>query len=161
MKEIPLRKGMVALVDDEDFERLSRHRWSFHPLGYAVRQVTAAGKPRLIYMHRVVLQAPPGREVDHRNGDGLDNQRENLRLVARAQNSRNQRLRPHSSPFKGVSFDRESGRWRAAIMVDYRKIHLGSFDDEQEAALAYDQASRELHGEYGRPNFAGAASGPA
>src|SRR5207253_3852593 len=105
-----------------------------------------------------ILQAPPSQEVDHRNGDGLDNRRENLRLVAHAQNCRNQRLRPHSSRFKGVTFNRELGRWHAAIMVDYRRIHLGTFDSEEEAALAYDEASRELHGEYGRPNFTGAAT---
>jgi hypothetical protein len=157
VREIALSRGMIALVDDEDHSRLAAHKWSYHPLGYAVRQVTEGGRPRLLYMHREILQAPQSLEVDHRSGDGLDNQRENLRLARRAQNARNQRLRPHSSQFKGVSWARETGRWHAAIMVDYRRIYLGSYLTEEEAAVAYDLASRELHGEYGRRNFDPAA----
>src|SRR5262245_60134172 len=140
MHQIPLSQGMVALVDDEDFERLRHRVWSFHPLGYAVRQSAAGFRPRFVYMHREVLRAPPAWEVDHKNGDGLDNRRDNLRLVEHAQNCRNMRTRPHSSRFRGVSFNGKSGKWEAAIMADYRKFHLGSFDSEEEAALAYDDA---------------------
>ena len=102
-------------------------------------------------MHNVIAGAP---QVDHVNGDGLDNRRANLRPASTAQNARN-RSRPSTnrSGFKGVSWVRDRGHWRAGIKVDGRSLNLGSFADPVEAAKAYDEAARRLHGKFARPNF--------
>ena len=104
-------------------------------------------------MHRVILGLPTGdpRHVDHANGDGLDNRRVNLRLASMTENARNQRVRLHSSQYKGVSAFRRTHRWTAAI-------HLGYFLTERAAAEAYDDAARRLFGEFARCNFPAVAA---
>jgi hypothetical protein len=105
-------------------------------------------------MHREIMQAPPGKVVDHINGNRLDNRKCNLRLCTRRQNLRNAAKRPGcQSQFKGVSFDRRHNRWFATIWFEGRSISLGSFLDEVEGARAYDRAALELFGEYAWLNF--------
>lgn len=154
MKEIPLTKGCVAIVDDADYETLAAHRWlACNRRGVPVYAGRDVGGRRLL-MHRVILAAPSGFEVDHINGDGFDNRRQNLRLATRSQNARNiGSRRGASSQYVGVSYDRRSGRWASQISVNYKNHHLGYFDNEREAALAYDRAARAMHGAFARPNF--------
>jgi len=103
-------------------------------------------------MHRLIMDAPDGTDVDHRNMDRVDNRRSNLRLATRAENLRNQGLsRNNTSGFKGVS--RLDGKWRAEIRVKWKLIYLGLFDDKVEAARAYDTAAKEHFGEFARLNF--------
>jgi len=107
-------------------------------------------------MHRVILgAADPAVKVDHRDGDGLNNRRSNLRKSTNAENIRNQA--PHrdkkTSKLKGVCFYPKTGRYRAQIMADYRKVNLGSYATAEIAARVYDAAARELHGEFARVNF--------
>jgi len=152
-KFIPLIRGGFAIVDGDDYEKLAKYRWYCEHEGntsYAVR--TKNGKR--IYMHRQILDAPKGKVVDHKDGNGLKNRKSNLRLCTRAQNMRNRRpwLRC-SSKYKGVSWDTCGNHWRARITFNGKKIHIGHFDDEVEAARAYDRKAWELFGEYAYLNF--------
>lgn len=142
----------VALVDDEDYELVSRYRWMVHhPISvnsprrsgpYA--RATSAGRP----MMHVLLCGRNG--IDHQNGNGLDNRRKNLRPCSGAENSRNRRSWGRSK-YLGVHLDR--GRWRAVIEHDGRRQHLGMFANEADAARAYDKAAAGLFGEFARLNF--------
>lgn len=105
-------------------------------------------------MHRFILDAPTGLEVDHIDKDGLNNQRDNLRIASRIQNSWNNG--PNSknkSGFKGVSFRKETKKWVAHIIVNGKQIYLGGFDNKVDAAKAHDKAARELEGEFAYLNF--------
>jgi|SRR5690606_5995401 len=153
-KEIPLTQGKVAIVDDEDFEWLSRYRWAYNKrLGYAQRSIRKDGKLASLAMHRAIMQPPPGMQVDHINGDRLDNRRCNLRIVTNQQNSFNRQPQKATSQYKGVGWYKPYQKWRAKIKINGKTKHLGYFDDEKEAALAYDRAARELFGEYAKTNF--------
>jgi len=105
-------------------------------------------------MHRIIMDAEKGEEIDHRDGNGLNNQRCNLRLCTHRQNLMNRR-KTHkrcSSKFRGVSWEKRSGKWCAQIMIHYRHIHLGYFDDEVLAALAYNEAATKHFGEFAHLN---------
>jgi len=155
---------MFALVDEADFADVSRWNWcairSRSKAGglyswYAIRgraPSDAGGKKAPVSLHRYLLGEPP-EEVDHCNRDGLDNRRENLRKATTQQNMMNSPSRRGSSKFKGVSWWVRDRNWRASIRSDYKTIHLGRFTTEEDAALAYDEAARRLHGEFARVNF--------
>lgn len=158
MKTIPLTQGRVALVDDEDFEMLSHWKWYFSG-GYArsdngCRRSRGRGR-RHVGMHHLLMLAGPGEQIDHRNGNGLDNQRGNLRLCSPQQNQANARIRvDNTSGFKGVRWNRSRpSKWRAVIRRNGAPCHLGYFTDPIDAARAYDTAARELFGEFARVNF--------
>lgn len=153
---IPLTKGMVALVDSEDVHRVGDRNWSAsRPPGsvtfYATRCLRTQSGHFAEPLHRVVMDAPDDMEVDHINGDTLDNRRCNLRLATRAENSCNRRIsRNNTSGYKGVSFDKKRGVWVAYITVARRRRHLGSFPAAELAHEAYCKAALELHGEFAR-----------
>lgn len=157
MKEFVLPSGHVVLVDDRDLERVLLRKWHLHRDRrhlYAVHRPCFGGRAvgRLL-MHRFILNAPAHLVVDHMNGNGLDNRRENIRLCSRNENARNRVGVPNGLP-KGVKRAR-SGRFRA----DITHIYLGTFNTEVEAALAYDTAAKQFFGEFARLNFPdGAAS---
>lgn len=153
MKELRLDALHVAIADDADFEMLSHWKWTWEGR-YAIRRETRGGRPRVCYMHRMILLPEDGQQVDHVNGNKLDNRRCNLRLASKSENQANSAPRSEtSSPFKGVS--RVSGRecWRAYICSAGSYIHLGHFASENDAARAYDDAARRLFGEFARTNF--------
>lgn len=159
MKLIPLTKNKTAKIDDVDFERVSRWKWSYCPNrgGYAVRNETyAPGKHRFLPLARFILNAPAGKFVDHISGDTLDNRRSNLRLVTHAQNQMNQKRRSdNTSGYKGVQFSKQKKKW---IAVAWKSGHLyygGAFADKIEAAKAYDRLASRLFGEFARLNFPG------
>ena len=156
MKEIPLTRGKVALVDDEDFEQLFQFQWYADLIRgrwYVMRIAGLRGRKRRIYMHRDILGIPLGVEVDHKDGNGLNNQRYNLRPATHAQNLQN-RGKPSSntSGYKGVSWFKRDGKWRACIGVDGRVIHLGYYDTAEEAARAYNEAAPKYHGKFAKLN---------
>lgn len=153
---IPLTQGLYALVDGENFERLSMHKWSAHKsynTYYAVRAIKRKGKQKLIRMHREILQLLEDVQTDHRNGCGLDNRRINLRPTTNQQNQWNRRPQYKTSKYKGVFLRKENGKWRAKIQFRGKGIHLGCFDNEIDAARTYDKAAKELFGEFARTNF--------
>lgn len=153
MKLIPLSRGLSAKVDDADFEEVCRHKWYASTTGYAVRNALVDGRVTTVKMHRILTSAQPGLEVDHIDGDRLNNQRANLRPANRTENLRNSMKRGRTSRFKGVYWLTANGRWRAKIKADGRYVHLGLFDHEESAARAYDDAARTYFGEFARTNF--------
>mgnify|MGYP001616055250 FL=1 len=153
-KRIPLSRGKYATVDQSDYVWLSQWKWSYLSKGYAVRMDYSAVPRRLIYMHRQIMDAPEGVEVDHINRKKLDNQRANLRLATRSENARNQNKQKRTlSMFKGVYWRDHANRWQCCIYVHRKQIHLGYFDNEEEAARAYDTAARLHFGEFAKTNF--------
>lgn len=150
MKTIELTQGFVALVDDDDFQRVNEYKWYIKRdrrknTGYAVM----ADGTR---MHRFILDLRSGLPlVDHKDLNGLNNQRYNLRVCTPAQNRSNTKKTHGSSLYKGVSLD--GSRWVAYIKVNQKTKYLGTFEDEVAAALAYDVAAREHFGEFSRCNF--------
>jgi hypothetical protein len=152
--KIMLTRAMFAIVDAEDFKTLSRFRWCVLAARdgtrfYAVRR----HRNRFIFMHRVIANAPDGIDVDHINGNRLDNRRCNLRLCTRSENLRNRGSRHGSSQFKGVYRNKRDQIWQAYITVNKKRLHLGCFGDEFAAAAAYDAAARKHFGDFARLNF--------
>lgn len=159
MKTIRLSDGRLTMVDDEDFERLSKHPWCVGANRYAMRYTRKrdVGERRLVYMHRDVmrsaLETNPKLEIDHIDGNPLNNQKSNLRVCTRGQNSCNQGLSvKNQSGFKGVTWIKPDGNWRARIKINRKFITLGRFSTAKEAAMAYNEASKIYHGEFGRLN---------
>jgi hypothetical protein len=158
MKEIKLTQGKVALVDDEDFDYLNQWKWYFDRFehsGYAGRNNSTF--PYRVKIHHVIADRHgwirDGRQIDHIDGNGLNNCSSNLRIVTLAQNQYNQKLsKNNKSGFKGVYWDREFGKWRANIRFNGKLKHLGRFDDPIEAAKAYNDAALEYFGEFARLN---------
>jgi hypothetical protein len=164
---ISLTQGKEAIIDDTDAD-LAGLKWCAANEGnenfYAVRSVKANNRKRNIGIHRVILARKLGRDlldseqVDHINLDPLDNRRENLRLAnSQQQNQHQRKMKVNSrgdiptSKYKGVH--RNAGKWRAMIRFGGKKRHLGFFDTEFDAARAYDEQAREIHGEFAILNF--------
>jgi len=172
-KEINLTKGYVAIVDDEDYEELSKYSWHInlnkrnsrdYPLAMTALRRIIDGYSwwRQETMHRIIMDAPPGVYVDHINGNSLDNRRENLRICSHSENVRNSkkmqfmRGKPTTSRFKGVSKKKakkyDNNPWTSTICYNNKSTFLGYFKTEEDAARAYDAAAVELHGEFARTN---------
>lgn len=156
---IPLSKGGFTLISVSDFERVTAHSWRLHrkEAGKSTAYVSRDEGGHTIKLHTHLMGAQPeGMVIDHINGDGLDNRRENLRVCTHAQNSRNSKKHgapgQASSPFKGVTRDESREKWTAKISVDGKTMNLGRFDSETAAALAYDEAAKTFYGEFARLN---------
>lgn len=157
--EVPLSQGKVALIDAADAERVLAFKWSAmcphpgrkRPIWYAMRHDYSTSPPTGIYLHRFILGAGPGIEVDHVNRDGLDCRRSNLRRATRAQNAQNTRRTGWQSEFRGLGTSRN--RWYAVLEAEGERYRSRVFDSEVEAAKAYDVLSRAFHGEFGIRNF--------
>ena len=152
-KQIPLTQGKVALVSDHRFEYLNQWKWTASKTQgkrYAVN--SSKGK-----MHRLITGAPVGMDVDHVDGDGLNNQDENLRVCTHAENGYNRRklASNNTTGYKGVSIFRDGKfvRYQAKIRVASKLLHLGLFTTAEAAARAYDQAAREHFGDFAALNF--------
>lgn len=151
-KEVLTVDGKVVLVDEQDYETVKRYQWVAKPEGSRFYAVTK--RPPLTRMHRMIMKAKPGQIVDHINGNGLDNRRENLRFCTGQQNSCNKKKMPfNKTGFKGVYWDKLKNKFAAQIGVQNKIKHLGYFDCPFKAARAYDAAAKELHGEFANLNF--------
>jgi AP2 domain-containing protein len=162
MKSIQLNKNRVALVDDEDFGRVNAHKWHVETMhsgiSYASTNIRLQSKPykaKKIRMHRLIMNAPDGVEVDHWNGEGLDNQRGNLRLATGPQNQQNRtRLaQTNTSGYRGVTFHKRAQKWQASIKQNHKQHYLGVFETAESAARAYDAAARRMYGASARLHF--------
>jgi hypothetical protein len=153
MKEISLGNGKVAIIDDDDYEKLTKFKWNWTALNNR-SGFYARGD---VMMHNVIMDTPDGLGVDHINGNGLDNRKENLRICTSSQNHANRRRPqnaiPASSRFRGVHLRKDHKKWSAQITHQNKVYWLGYFDDEEEAARAYDAKAKELFGVYARLNF--------
>jgi hypothetical protein len=157
---IPLTKNQNAIVDADDYEWLNQFNWcAYHTRNkwYAVRRQAKMTIP----MHREILNNCQG-EIDHKDGNGLNNTKSNLRICTHAQNQANQRLQ-RGRIFKGICYTpitrcgkyvgRRTKPWLAVIKLNQKQKHLGYFATQEEAARAYDKAAKELFGEFARTNF--------
>jgi len=153
VRYIPLTQGKFAIVDAEDYDWLSQYKWCAakdRKTYYAQR----CKNGKIVRMHREIMRAPKGEICDHRNHNGLNNRKSNLRLCTNAQNQYNKRPKNGcSSRYKGVVLRKDCKRWRAKIGFEGKRIHLGYFDDEMAAAMAYDDKAIELFGEFAWLNF--------
>lgn len=157
VREIPLTQGKVALVDDEDYDRVAQHKWYAQRdrrNWYAARHIGPFGQRRCLQLHTFILGITDGTWVDHIDADGLNCQKTNLRPTDRCLNAANSRKRvTNMSGYKGVGLLKSSGRYQAQITSNGKNIRLGIFTDPAEAAHAYDDAARRIFGEYARLNF--------
>lgn len=143
---------MFALVDNEDFEELNAHKWSVHKNAntfYVQRKQSINGKTVAVLMHAQIMKTPKGFHTDHIDGNGLNNQRSNLRVCTTSENGMNQSKHSNNtSGFKGVSWIKSAKKWRASISVNGKIIHLGSFLTPELASEAYVAACIQYHGEF-------------
>lgn len=155
-KEIELTNGGIAVVDDSDFERASQHSWRHRRSGKTTYAVTTVGEwrqPRTLYLHRFIkygLEDVGQPLIDHHNRNGLDCQKQNLRPATKSLNMANAEKcsKATLSRFKGVTFDRVNRKWIAQIKAAGKRIFLGRFKEEIEAAAAYKTESERLFGEF-------------
>ncbi len=157
-KEIELTQGYKAIVDDADYECLNKMKWCVSECkgGYlsAMTNAPSGVKPRTIKMHRLITKAMVGQDVDHINGNSLDNRSCNLRLCNRSQNLCNHhKRRAGVSGYTGVSPHGNSGRWRAYVNKNGRQLHCGYFDTAIEAAKERDRVAKIIHGEFFKPSL--------
>jgi len=153
-KLIRMSKGYNAIVDDEDYDYLNQFSWSYSG-GYAIRAYkdSTNGKLKSFRMHRVIMNAPKGMEVDHINGIRHDNRRENLRICTRAQNAANQKKTRGSSKYKGVYWEKHMKSWKCQVCFNGKVKNLGRFKIEEDAARRYNVFMIENFGEFAKLNI--------
>jgi hypothetical protein len=149
LKYIELTQGFKALIDDEDFEKVSKFKW-WYSQGYAGR----FEKKNCILMHRFIMNTPPGMDTDHKDLNTLNNQKYNLRICTRKQNQGNIGLRKdNTSGYKGVTWNKATNKWLAYIYHEKKFKNLGNFSDILDAAQAYDKAAIFYYEEFAKLNF--------
>lgn len=156
---VRLGNGGIAIIDKNDIALVEKYNWFSHKEGnntYAYANILLKnGKRTCIKMHRILLGLKNIKSIaDHKNKNGLDNRRENLRVCTKSQNAQNKRKLPNrSSKYKGVCFDKSRNVWISYIRKDYKMINLGRFNSEEDAARSYDAKAKDLFGEYASINF--------
>ena len=144
-----MKNGASFIFDIKDMDIVKNHSWSI-----SRGHVRTCVDGRSVYLHQILLDTTCDTEIDHINGDKMDNRRCNLRFATHAQNNQNKGLRRDSTTgYKGVCFDKRSGKYIAYINANGKRTYLGYFDDKLSAAYAYDAAALQMHGDYARPNF--------
>lgn len=146
VKAVQLNNDKYAIVDEEDYERVSKYNW-YYNRGYARNSTVGA-------LHRFVMRTPPGMVTDHINHDTLDNRKSNLRVCPQSKNAKNcSAHRDGSSVYKGVSWSKKHSKWKAQIRRYGKNTHLGLFESEEDAATAYDKEAKKVFGEFAYLNF--------
>lgn len=158
MREISLKNGRIAIIDDEDYEIVSQYRWYLlkgKNTEYACHKKTenAISLPTIL-MHRLVMNAPKGSQIDHINGDGLDNRKCNLRFCSHQENSRNSPKNWRgTSKYKGVGLCKRRKKWRARIKLNNKQVEIGCYNTEIEAATAYNMVALANFRQFARLNY--------
>jgi hypothetical protein len=157
-RRIYLGEGEWTIVDPADYYRFGNFKWGIDGQKtrfYAVRNVKNGDKKvKKVRLHREIMQAPVGVLVDHRNRETLDNRRANLRFATQSQNMQNRRKRKNTtSRYIGVCLDKQRGQWEVRIIHRGKRIWIGRFHTEIEAARVHDEAAKKYHGEFARLNF--------
>lgn len=153
MIEIDLSQGKTALIDEDDYDKVSQYVWHAHKSTDNAFYARCTKDRVYLYMHRLIMDAKDGYSVDHINGNRLDNRKSNLRICSHAQNLANRPKQANNkSGFKGVIFDKSRNKWRSEIRVDGKSYYLGRFDDKIDAAVAYNEKAIELLGEFAHLN---------
>jgi hypothetical protein len=159
MKYLELTKNKKTLVDDNDFDFLNQWSWYWvgkrgSKYGYAERTQRIRGRQTHIKLHRLLANAKKGEQVDHINGDSLDNRRENLRLCSQSQNNANRKiLTTNKSGYRGVSWSNHAKKWRTVFKVNSEQRHLGYFDNIRDAAKAYNLEAKKYFGDFANLNI--------
>jgi hypothetical protein len=148
---ITLPTGETVILDDDDYSVMAGKSWSLSS-GYAARAVKGKNGWSTMYLHREIMKPPKGMEVDHINGNRLDNRKANLRICTRTENARNAKSSTGSSRYKGVSFDKAKNKWRSDIWINGGNKFLGYFLKEFDAAEAYNETAEIHFGEFARLN---------
>lgn len=154
MPKIALTKGKFTIVDKDVFKYLNEVKWFYLSPGYAARTIRLKGnKFQKQLMHRVIMNAPKSLEVDHINGNKLDNRLKNLRLCTKAENHRNRGLqKSNTSGYKGVHWHKKTKKWLVRIAFNGKRYHLGYFTDIRKAGRAYDAAAKKYHKHFANLN---------
>lgn len=151
MKKISLTQKKFAVIDDDMFDVLSKHKWCVNN-GYAVRGIVPGGRIQE-KMHRIIMNAPKNLEVDHIDGDRLNNQRSNLRLCIHSRNVMNCGIyKNNTSGYKGVSWNKQIEKWIAHIRINKKRIHLGVFVDKKKAVEIYNKNAEKYFEKFARLN---------
>jgi len=151
MRQFKLTRSKTALVDSEDFERINRYIW--HAVkGRHTFYAQTNTKQGMLLMHRAILSIPSDIGIDHKDGNGCNNQKENLRICTRSQNLANMKSHTGASKYKGVSWDKHNIKWIVQIQIDNQPYFLGRFKVEDDAALAYNVAAIKYFGDFARLN---------
>lgn len=151
-KRILLTQGRFAIVDESDYDYLSQMKWNYSKTAhnyYARTKINGSNK----YMHRIIMKEPDGLQIDHINGDTIDNRRCNLRICTNQENARNSKSRKGKSKYKGITWSKRDLNWKAQIQVNYVNYHIGYYDTEEEAALAYNKEAIKRFGEFAKINI--------
>ena len=151
MKNINLSQGLVALVDDEDFERVRKYNWHISSGGEGLHYARGWVEGEHILLHRFIMHAKKGQRIDHKNHNTLHNYKTNLRRCTHGQNIANSVKRSGTSKYKGVTS--EKGRWRVTVGIKGKTYHLGCFQSEIIAGLIYDAHAKKTYGEFAHLNF--------
>jgi hypothetical protein len=152
MKSITMTNGVRTIVDDDMHEMYGKYNWTQHTKGFACRSMKMEGKWKTVFLHRLVMNVPQGKEVDHINGDRLDNKKSNLRICSREDNAKNRMKRYDSQqPFKGIRL--RKGRWEVNLQCDKKAYYLGRYNTAIEAAKVYDKYAKKYFGQFARFNL--------
>lgn len=151
MKNIILSNtDLVAIVDDEDYLELSKYKWNAH---FPKKSSTSYARCSKGYMHRMILNAPKGLQVDHVDHNGLNNQKNNIRICSSKENNVNIKSQKNStSKYLGVSFEKSRNKWKACIRFNGKQKTIGRYNTEDEAGLAYNKEAVIHHGDFANLN---------
>ena len=150
MKRIPLTQGKFTIVDDWNYERLNQWKWHVKK-GVSTWYAERKGANGTIKMHRLIMNTPKGKDTDHKDGNGLNNKENNLRVCSRSLHHYNRK--PKKGKYKGVSVSGRAGKFQARIKIKGKYLSLGYFKKKEDAAKAYDKEAKELFGEFARLNI--------
>lgn len=153
VRVIPITQGLLCLIDEKDYALVSKHKWHLSRCNGKLYAATKILRKET-RLHKVIMGGNPSQHIDHKNGDGLDNRRDNLRFASRSQNLANSKLQSNNkSGYRGVCWAAKDKRWRATISVDGKGIYLGNFLTREEAAKTYDNAASKYFGNFAKLNF--------